>query len=93
MSNVSLYSVISAVLSVYSITAPLDKHGNPVHLNVEITSGAILWAKSMTLLAFISLTIYLCLDIQHHSGVKLTRGPALQKRSSVSLILNDYPAW
>jgi hypothetical protein len=41
MSDASLYSVITAVLAVYTITAPLDESGYLVPLKAEVTSGAI----------------------------------------------------
>jgi hypothetical protein len=41
MSDASLYSVISAILAVYTVTAPLDEHGHPISFDEEVTADVI----------------------------------------------------
>jgi len=41
MSDNSLFSLISSVLAVYDIKAPLNEHGEPTKLKAELTSGML----------------------------------------------------
>lgn len=40
-SDNSLYTIVSSVLAVYTITAPVDENGKPVKLKAEVTSGLL----------------------------------------------------
>ncbi|KAF9479115.1 cytochrome P450 [Pholiota conissans] len=41
MSDNSLYAIVSSVLAVYNISAPLDEQGKPVEMKAEVTSGLL----------------------------------------------------
>ena len=41
LSDNSLYSIVSSVLAVYNINAPVDESGKPKQLEVNYTSGVL----------------------------------------------------
>ena len=46
LGDISLYSVVSSVLAVYNISAPVDEFGKPVQLQAEYKSGFLSYVFS-----------------------------------------------
>jgi hypothetical protein len=48
MSDNSLYSIVSSVLAVYNIKAPLDEFGKPKEVKADYTSGFLSYVFSFS---------------------------------------------
>jgi hypothetical protein len=76
LSDNSLYSIVSSVLAVYNINAPVDESGKPKQLEANYTSGVLsyvffLWSPRVS--------VHSLTDIPYLSTAQLSHAPKLLK--------------